>query len=67
MSKMRTPSQYVPAALCSAVAVWLLQVSSERRESTDRNSRRPLTLMSFCDPGQTSWTTSRGRRLLAML
>jgi hypothetical protein len=28
----------------------LLQLSSERRESTDRNSRLPCTVMSFCAP-----------------
>ena len=32
--------------------VVLAQLSSEREESVDRNTRSPRTLMSFCEPGQ---------------
>ena len=38
----------------------LLQLSSEREESVDRNTRSPRTLMSFCDPGQSTCASVTG-------
>ena len=44
----------------------LWQESSLREESVDRNSRFPLTEMSFWDPGQRTWLTTLGLAGLLM-
>ena len=58
MSKIRMPS-HEPFIM----ADWetLLQLSSLREESTERYSRLPETVTSFCAPGQWTWLTVFGR------
>ena len=54
MSKILMPSQY---GLVPSFWATELQESSLRRESVDRKSRLPMTEMSFCEPGHSTWLT----------
>ena len=57
MSKIFMPSQDdFSVAGCDVLAHEL----SLREESVDRKSRSPETVMSFCDPGQSTWATVFG-------
>lgn len=54
MSKIRMPSQPVPRSSP------LSHSGPTRAASIDRNSRFPLTEMSFCSPGQSTRLTAVG-------